>query len=679
MTALPTRMTAIGIKAPGGPEMLVPEQRPVPTPGQAEILVKVAAAGVNRPDVMQRQGLYPPPAGAPDIPGLEIAGEVVALGPNVKRWKTGDRVMALVVGGGYAEYCITHESHALPVNGLSMVEAAAVPETFFTVWHNMVERGGLKSGESFLVHGGSSGIGTTAIQLAKALGARVITTAGTTEKCAASLLTTPAALAVESVNVRLDAAAVDLTAATDVQKTDGDRIQVSTAPGPDGIVRRIEVRAREANTNWAVFALTNNSDEQIDRLIVVPHYRMVGSGLFWPDLGLSRIASITPSSGDRPLRQENTTADIFRVTLDPGTVITFVAELRTDKLSQIYLWEPDAYKDKVNSFTLYYGIVIGIAGLLALFLTILFVVKGSVMFPAAAALGWAVLIYIGIDFGFWGKVFDMSAGAERVWRACGEAILSATLLVFLFAYLNLSRWHVRYAHITIAWLAALAALIAVAVFDPAVAAGIARISLAMIAVFGLALVIYLSTHGFDRAVLLIPTWLLLVVWTLGAGFAVTGVVTNDIIGPALLGGLVLIVMLIGFTVMQHAFAGGLTHGIVSDVERRALALTGAGDLIWDWDVSADKVYTSPETEQLLGLKRGTLEGPAADWLEVLHPLDRDRFRASLDSAVEQRRGRLSQTFRLRAANGHYLWFSLKARPVVGSDGEVVRLSAHSPT
>jgi len=490
---------------------------------------------------------------------------------------------------------------------------------------------------------------------------------------AASLLAAQTARAVEAVNVRLDAAAIDLTAATELQKTDGDRIQVSTAPGPDGIVRRIEVRAREGNTNWAVLALTNNSDEQIDRLIVVPHYRMVGSGLFWPDLGLSRIAAITPSTGDRPVRQEGTTADIFRITLDPGTVITLVAELRTDKLPQIYLWEPDAYKDKVNSFTLYYGIVIGIAGLLALFLTILFVVKGSIMFPAAAALGWAVLIYIGIDFGFWGKVFDMSAGAERVWRACGEAILSATLLVFLFAYLNLSRWHVRYAHITIAWLAALAALIAVAVFEPAIAAGIARMSLAGIAVLGLALVIYLSTHGFDRAVLLIPTWLLLVVWTTAAGLAVTSLVTNDIIGPALLGGLVLIVMLIGFTVMQHAFAGGITHGIVSDVERRALALTGAGDLIWDWDVSADKVYTSPETEHMLGLKRGTLEGPAATWLEVLHPLDRDRFRASLDGVVEQRRGRLTQDFRLRNLDGNYLWFALKARPVVGSDGEVVRL------
>ena len=183
MAAVPAQMTAIGIKASGGPDMLVPEKRPVPTPGDGEILVKVAAAGVNRPDVMQRMGLYPPPPGAPDIPGLEIAGEVIALGANVKRWKLGDRVMALVVGGGYAEYCLAHESHALPVGNLSMIEAAAIPETFFTVWHNTFERGGLKRGETLLIHGGSSGIGTAAIQLAKAFGARVITTAGSPKKC----------------------------------------------------------------------------------------------------------------------------------------------------------------------------------------------------------------------------------------------------------------------------------------------------------------------------------------------------------------------------------------------------------------------------------------------------------------------------------------------------------------
>src|SRR5271169_2059453 len=481
------------------------------------------------------------------------------------------------------------------------------------------------------------------------------------------------ARAVEAINVRVDIAAIDLTDAVERLQTDSDRIQVSTAPGSDGIVRRIEVRAREAGSNWVVFALANSSDEQIDRLIVVPHYQMVGSKILWPDLGQSRIVNITPSSGDRPDRDDSATADIFRITLDPGAVITYIAELRTNKLPQIYLWEPDAYKDKINSFTLYHGIVIGIAGLLALFLTILFVVKGSVMFPAAAALGWAVLVYIGVDFGFWGKVFDMSAGAERVWRASGEAILAATLLVFLFAYLNLNRWHVRYAHITVGWLVFLGALVAVALFTPPIASGIARMSLFFIAVLGFALVVYLSTHGFDRAVMLITTWFLLVAWVFGAALTITGFVTNDIIGPALLGGLVLIVMLIGFTVMQHAFAGGITHGIVSDVERRALALTGAGDMIWDWDVSADKIFTSPETEHILGLKRGALEGPAASWLDVLHPLDRDRFRASLDNAVEQRRGRLTQDFRLRADDGNYLWFTLKARPVVGSDGEVVRL------
>jgi len=186
MAELPSTMTAIGIKSPGGPEMLVPEQRPMPTPAAGEILVKVAAAGVNRPDVMQRKGSYPPPPGAPDIPGLEIAGEVVALGPDAKRWKTGDKVMALVSGGGYAEYALAHESHALPVAGLSMVEAGAVPETFSTVWHNVFERGALKKGETLLVHGGTSGIGTTAIMLAKEFGSRVITTAGSDEKCAAA-------------------------------------------------------------------------------------------------------------------------------------------------------------------------------------------------------------------------------------------------------------------------------------------------------------------------------------------------------------------------------------------------------------------------------------------------------------------------------------------------------------
>jgi len=188
MSTLPAQMTAIGIPKPGGPDALVPEHRPVPKPGAGEILIKVAAAGVNRPDVAQRTGNYPPPPGASDIPGLEIAGEVVSLGEGAARFKIGDKVMALVPGGGYAEYCTAHETCALAVPAsLSMNEAAAIPETFFTVWHNVFERGRLAAGETLLVHGGSSGIGTTAIQLAKAFGAKVIITAGSKEKCDACL------------------------------------------------------------------------------------------------------------------------------------------------------------------------------------------------------------------------------------------------------------------------------------------------------------------------------------------------------------------------------------------------------------------------------------------------------------------------------------------------------------
>ncbi|WP_414594619.1 EAL domain-containing protein, partial [Ancylobacter sp. G4_0304] len=492
----------------------------------------------------------------------------------------------------------------------------------------------------------------------------------------AALLSAPAAMALESVAIRLDTPVVDLAPAIEIHTSETDRLQISTVPGADGIVRRIEVRAAVPGPNgskWAVFALTNNTDEQVDRLIVAPHYRMVGSGVFLPDLGNRRILNITASQGFRPEKQNAADADVYMITLDPGTTVTLVAELTDAHLPQLYLWEPEAFKDKVNSFTLYNGIVIGIAGLLALFLTILFVVKGSIMFPAAAALAWAVLGYIGLDFGFWSKVFGISPLAQQFWRAAGEAILAATLVVFLFAYLNLNRWHVRYAHITAGWLVFLAALVGLALLDPSAAAGIARPSLMIVSFMGFGVVLWLAFHRYDRAVLIIPTLFLLVVWVITAGMAVSGAIGNDLVAPALLGGLVLIVMLIGFTVMQHAFAGiGAVAGSAQELERRALAVAGSGDIVWDWDVDTDRIHVSPEAELLLGLKQGALETEAAGWLDIIHPGDRDRFRATLDGLLDQRRGRIDQDFRLRAHDGHYLWFNLRARPVVGTDGEVVR-------
>ena len=241
----------------------------------------------------------------------------------------------------------------------------------------------------------------------------------------------------------------------------------------------------KAATNWIVFALANNTDEQVDRLLVAPHFRLVGSGLLWPDLGVSRIAAITPRpatarSGRTAPTPTSSASRSIPAPSSPSSPSCAPTSCRSSICGS-----PTPTRTRSTRFTLYKGIVIGIAGLLALFLTILFVVKGSMMFPAAAALAWAVLVYIGIDFGFWGKVFDMSSGAERVWRASGEAILAGDA-AGLPVRLSQSQPLARALHRTsrVGWLAFLAALVALALFDPPVASGIARMSLALIAVLG---------------------------------------------------------------------------------------------------------------------------------------------------------------------------------------------------
>jgi hypothetical protein len=229
------------------------------------------------------------------------------------------------------------------------------------------------------------------------------------------------ALALEAVSLPLDAQTVDLSGALERYLNQGERIQVSTAPATDGIVRRIEVRSEspDGTSDWIVFALANPSDEQIDRLLVVPHYRLLGSGLIWPDLGRQRIRAVTPSEGFAPERVPSADTDIFRITLDPGAIVTYVAELSDPSLPEIRLWQQGAYEEMVNSYTLYRGVVLGISGLLALFLSVLFVVKGTAMFPATAALAWAVFAYISIDFGFWSRVFQGATGSVGTWPCSG--------------------------------------------------------------------------------------------------------------------------------------------------------------------------------------------------------------------------------------------------------------------
>jgi NADPH2:quinone reductase len=272
-------MTVIGISKPGGPEVLLPETRAVPTPGAGEILIKVAAAGVNRPDVAQRAGVYPPPPGASDLPGLEVAGEVVATGTGTGKHKIGDKVMSLVAGGGYAQYCIAQDAQAIAVPAaLSMNEAGATPETLMTVWHNVFERGGLKPGETLLVHGGSSGIGTMAIQLAKALGSKVIVTVGSKEKADACLKLG----AFSAINYKTQDFVAEVKAATDgvgvnvildmvggdyidrnyeAAAIDGRIVQIATLGGAKANVNIVKLQVKRLHHTGSTLRPRSNTDK----------------------------------------------------------------------------------------------------------------------------------------------------------------------------------------------------------------------------------------------------------------------------------------------------------------------------------------------------------------------------------------------------------------------------------
>ncbi|MEM0906293.1 MAG: EAL domain-containing protein [Pseudomonadota bacterium] len=487
-------------------------------------------------------------------------------------------------------------------------------------------------------------------------------------------ITGPSARAVDAVPIGETVPVIDLLPFADLYNDELGDLQVSTAPDLDGVVQRIEVRATSPETrHWAVIGLQNPGDQQIDRLLVAPHHRLSQSGLLSPDLGAERIKAITPSEGFSPDRLSSVDADVFRLTLDPGATVTYVMELTTPNLPMLRLWQREAYSESQNAYTLFKGVVVGISGLLALFLLVVFVLKGQMMFAAASVLAWVAFGYVLIDFAFLGDVLAGRVSNDATLRAFAEAMLALALAAFIISYLNITRWRIRntYALLALIPLGVGAGWLAQA--DPVLTASIARVTLALVAAGGLIAILIAAIRGHDRAVMILPTWALLIAWVVGAGLTVSGDIDNDFVQPALNGGLVLLVLLIGFTVMQHAFAGrSIAPSLARDVERDVMALAGSGDIFWDWDVDQDRITCGGEAEHRLGLERGTLQGPPQDWFAVLHPQDRDRFRATLDAAVERRRGRINDLFRFRGIDGHYRWFRLRARPVIGMAGEIVR-------
>lgn len=512
-------------------------------------------------------------------------------------------------------------------------------------------------------------------------GSRVARLAALTIAVVLGVVLLPAApvRATDAIVVKPEQNKIDVTALGELYEGRGDRLQIETAPGQDGYVGRMAVQATTPGTSpgWLVFALNNPTTERITRWLVAPRYSLANSRAFWPELDAPRVAAITPSLGFRPERMESNRADMFRLSLEPGQTVTYAAEMSSRQVPRLTLWDPEAYQAKIQDRNLFHGVLLGITGLLAIFLTAIFAANHRAIFPATALVAWAALAYFCIDFGFWTKLLPVGAEHMALYRAAAEAALAATLVLFLYAFLRIGLWHSWIKTLFWVWIAAQFALVAFAVVDPRLAAGLARGSLVGAAAIGTCLVVYLALRGQDRALLLIPSWMLLLVWLFGAAMIVLGKLQGDFMIAGLAAGLVLILVLLGFTVTQFAFrtmggGGALQLGPTSQVQMKSLAVDGSGAAVWQWNAGKDQITVASEIEEALGAIPGTLDTTVERFLQHMHVADRERFRMMLWSLQENQGGELQTEFRLKRQDGTYLWYELRARAAPSDNARLMR-------
>jgi diguanylate cyclase (GGDEF)-like protein/PAS domain S-box-containing protein len=458
---------------------------------------------------------------------------------------------------------------------------------------------------------------------------------------------------------------IDITFLGEFYERRGDKISVETAPGADGIASRMTVSAKTPGTNpsWIVFALSNPTDKPVVRFLTAQRYDIVASRVTKPDLDAPRITNVTPSLGFRPERNEDYDhLDNYRISIEPGATVTFIVELASASAPRLYLSSPGSFGKRQRDSALFHGILLGITGILAIFLTAIFAANHKLVFPATALVAWTALAYLCVDFGFWHKLFQLSSEDNGTYRAASEAAFAASIVFFLYIYLHLRLWHSWISMAFFGWIAAQIGLVFFALIDAQMTAAFARLSFVPIAVIGSGLIGFLALRGQERALSLVPSWMLFMVWLFAASVTVAGKVSGDIVVSSLSAGLVVFLMLIGVTVTQYAFQSIDSSGSSEEAGQfklRVTALEASGASVWEWDGRRNEIYAGPEVEQALGLTPGSLRGPADAWLQHLHASDRERMRLTLWTLRERQGGDIAQEFRMKRAEGGYLWYELR--------------------
>ena len=474
------------------------------------------------------------------------------------------------------------------------------------------------------------------------------------------------ALAVEPIVIGPGDEKIDITLLGEFYERRGDKLSVETAPSADGIVGRMTVSAKTPGTNpsWIVFALSNPTDKTIMRWLTAQKYDIVGSRVLKPDLDAPRITNVTPSLGFRPERNDDYDhLDIYRLSIEPGTTVTFIVELASASVPRLFLASPASFGKKQRDISLFHGILLGITGILAIFLTAIFAVNHKAIFPAAALVAWSALAYLCVDFGFWHKLFQLTSEDNGTYRAASEAAFAASLVIFIYTFLNLRLWHNWISVAFYGWIAGQLGLIVFALVDAQVTASLARLSFVPIAGAGSALIAFLALRGQERALALVPSWMLFMVWLFALAVTILGKVSGDIVVSALSAGLVLFLALIGFNVTQYAFQTGEPGATGEDAGQfklRVMALEASGASVWEWDGRRDEISTGPEVESALGLEPATLRCSLEHWLQHLHASDRERMRLTLWTIRERQGGDINLEFRMKRSDGGYLWYELRA-------------------